>query len=108
MPANNTLREVVLRLPKSMAAIHSRVALANPVASEYKEIDVAAGTHTLKIGKPDVREAAQLLSVLVEDPETFPCTLGEIDYNYYRDRFRSLLQASRRDAQTGEYGAKVA
>lgn len=108
MSANDTLREVVLRLPKSMAAIHSRVALANPVASEYKEIDVAAGTHTLKVGKPDVREAAQLLSVLVEDPETSSCTLGEIDYDYYRSRFRPLLQESRRDAQTGEYGAKVA
>jgi hypothetical protein len=88
--ANDTLHKVVERLPKSMAAIHARVALASPSASDYKQFGVEAGAYTLKVSKADYREASKLLSVLVEDPETSSSTLGQIDYDYYCDRFKLL------------------
>ena len=99
--ANQVLREVVARLPKSMAAIHSRVALANPVASDYKQIGGEAGALSLKVVKADQREATKLLSVLAEDPETSSGTLGQIDYDYYCDRFKLELKEARKVGKTG-------
>ncbi len=95
---NDALHEVVDRLPKSMAAIHARVALAGPLASNYKEVDVRDGSHTLRAGKANYSEATSLLATLVEDKETSSRTLGQIDYDYYCTRFKPLLEEVRKVA----------
>jgi hypothetical protein len=97
--ANNYLRNLVERLPNSRAAIHAKVALASPLISAYKEIEFSAETHTLKLGKAKHEEANKLLAVLVEDPETSASTLGQVDYDYYCDRFKSLLGEVRKVAR---------
>lgn len=89
--ANDTLRQVVERLPGSRAAIHSRVALAAPLAYDYKCVHVEECTHTLTVGKADLLEAGKLVSVLTQDSSTAASTLGRVDYDYYRGRFKSLL-----------------
>ncbi len=90
--ANNALREVVARLPKSRAAIHSKVALAAPLASDYKQLDVEECIHTLKVRKAAPDEAASLMSVLGEEPEKAASTLGRVDFDYYRGSFKGILE----------------
>jgi hypothetical protein len=96
--ANTTLREVVERLPKSMAAIHSSVALAGPLAADYKQIVAEAPAYPLRVGRADYREARKLLSVLAENPGTSIATLGQIDYDYYCERFKLLLERAEKAA----------
>ena len=90
--ANNTLRELTDRLSKSRASIHARVALASPCASSYKHVEVDdKGAHTLRVSKADHAEARKLLSPLVEESDNAIGTLGQIDYDYYTARFKSVL-----------------
>ena len=96
--ANKALWDVVQKLPESRAAIHSRVALAGPLVSNYKEIEIEDETHKLNVGKPNYQEASSLLSVLVEDPAKSSSTLGYIDFDYYLDRFKPLLQEMKKAA----------
>jgi hypothetical protein len=97
--ANSTLLQVVDQLPKSKAAIHSRVALAAPKTSQYKLLDFEGEIHRLKVGKPDHREASELLSVLVKDAPAAVATLGQVDYDYYFNRFKNLLEEAKKAAK---------
>lgn len=96
--ANNTLRNVIEQLPQSKAAIHAKVALAAPLVSPYKEIEIVENMHAIKRGGENYQEAKNLLSVLVQDPQASASTLGDIDYQYYWDRFRPLLEELKKAA----------
>ena len=105
--ANNILRAVADQLPESNAAIHSSIALANPLASDYKQSTIEGGAHSLKVSKADHREASKLASVLVKDAETAVSTLGQVDYEYYCDRFRPLLDKYISEGPRKAKGAKA-
>lgn len=94
--ANNTLREVVDQLPQSKAAIHAGVALASPLASETKELAHDGRAFQTKVSKPDVKEVRRLLKAMVDDPKLCAATLGSIDYEYYANRFRAILEESKK------------
>lgn len=89
--ANNTLREVTERLPESKAAVHARVALAGPLAMNAKSLEIGAERPKLRLAKADAAEARKLLAVLVEKRDASIATLGQIDYDYYVDRFKNVL-----------------
>ncbi len=97
--ANKVLHDVVERLPKSRATIHAKVALGNPLISAYKEVEFLEHTHSLILGKAKSEEANELLSVLLEDPRASASTLGQVDYDYYCDRFKPLLEEARKGAR---------
>jgi len=99
--ANGTLRELVERFPNSRAAIHAGVALAGPFASDYKQMAVEGTKHTLRVSKADHKEARRLLSPLLEEPQKAAATLGQIDYDYYHNRFKPMLEEMRKAARAG-------
>lgn len=96
--ANKALWDVVQKLPESKAAIHSRVALAAPLVSDYKKIEIEDETHKLNLARPNYQEASRLLSVLVKDPAKSSSTLGYIDFDYYRGRFEPMLEEIKKAA----------
>ncbi len=89
---NNTLRELLNRMPDHRAAIHSRVALAGPLATNYKRIEIRDGKSALKVARQDMGEAHGLLAVLNNDPQACIGTLGSVDYRYYCERFNEVLK----------------
>lgn len=99
---NDTLREVVARLPKSKVAYHARVALGNALARDYKLLDVKKGGEMMMSAqeaggkihliKADEKEARMQMSVALTDhPAAAAESLGHVDYKYYTDRFSDWL-----------------
>ena len=87
--ANNHLRAVIAKMPDSKAATHARVAVAAPIAQDYKRTTPKDGRHTLEVAQADYGEARQLLSAL--NNSSAAETLSAIDYEYYCKRFASVL-----------------
>lgn len=99
---NDTLREVTDRLSDLAVAYHARIALAAPLARDYKVLDMGdrmgemasakeAGGR-LRRSAPRIEEARQLYtSALLEKKEQAIATLGRTDYEYYLGRFRAAL-----------------
>ncbi len=93
--ANDTLREVVEKMPERRVATHARVALATPLTRSYKLLvaetpdtpdDEVDKRFTLLKAEPD--EALEhLTEALVEHPDQAAETLGHIAY---RDRVEAL------------------
>jgi len=100
--ANDTLREVVERLADRPAAWHARVALANPLARNYKQLTLgegpqrmtaaadAGGRITLTPARADDARKS-FAAALLEYPDQAAETLGHVDYKDYVDGFAQWL-----------------
>ena len=109
--ANDTLRETVDRLPSSRAAIHAAVALAQPLARDFKsmtipETDVALTSVAEAEGKVTTRsaepqQAVELIAQAVGGDQGGEAaeTLGHVRYRRQMEGFTESL------AQTGEGAA---
>ncbi len=99
---NDALREVVERVADCPAAWHARVALAHPVARNYKQLAIGEGpqrmTSAADAGGRITMTAARMDAArksfgaaLMEYPDQAAETLGHIDYAQYVDRFARWL-----------------
>lgn len=99
---NDTLRELVAKLPKSKAAYHARVALGSALARDYKLLEVKKGGETMMSAdaaggkihllKADEKEARMYLSAALTDhADAAAESLGHVDYKYYADRYSDWL-----------------
>jgi hypothetical protein len=99
---NNTLREVVERLPERSAALHARLALGNAVSRPYKELvlkngesapsSLAGADAEIRGRKPEPREArAKLSEALTDRSEEAARTFGHVYYKRYMDNFSNWL-----------------
>lgn len=96
---NDTLREVTERFSDRRVAIHSEVALGNPLTYQYKQLVVKNGQSAdrskdkiIQVSPPDEQEArTQLGAALMTDLNVAAETLGHIDYKYYVDHFSGWL-----------------
>ena len=93
--ANETLEKVVTELPESSAAIHARVALAAPKASDTKRLELEGTGMNLRKSSSQAGDARKLLSVLTDKKKAAVATLGQIDYDYYYNRFKNLIQVAK-------------
>lgn len=100
---NDTLRDVVAQLADRKVSRHARIALGNPLARTFKQLDLSEGAVDLtsaqaagaeiKIGAPDEKEAREeLTAALSDNPYEAAESLGHIDYKYYVDRFSDWLK----------------
>ncbi|OBP17032.1 hypothetical protein A5320_05590 [Rheinheimera sp. SA_1] len=80
--ATDTLQELVARCPKTVAALHAKVALATPQLHDYKVLEQNSGQEGLVIGtlKQDPKATAKTRQVLLDDTELAADTLGHIGY----------------------------
>jgi hypothetical protein len=99
---NDTLREVAERLSERRVALHARVALANAMACEYKQLDLGEGTRErmpvhmaggkIKVTSANVKEARkEFTAALIDKRDVAAESLGHIDYKYYVNRFSDWL-----------------
>lgn len=94
--ANNTLHEVVDRLPDDhRAAIHARVALAMPKSRPYKKLkldgDRPTEIVTRGIDEGCVDDFAAALGSNKKLSDHSAQTLGHIDYRYYSEQYLQTL-----------------
>lgn len=100
--SNNTLREVTERMPDRRVAIHACAALANPLAREYKildirETDAAEMTSAQMVGgrvrstSADVDSAQKALSPVMSAMPKTAETLGHVSFKRFVDGFSSSL-----------------
>lgn len=100
--ANSALQEVSERLSDRTVAIHARIALACPLAQNFKQLRVDAGKTRnerlqFQAEKPKMEQAVgKFESAVVERRDKAAESLGHIDYADYTIRF------SRRLATMGE------
>jgi len=98
----DTIREVTDRLPDSKVAAHTRIALGNALANEYKVLNLnediremtAAHDHggMITAEKADVKTAREELNTaLTEDMNESANTLGHINYKRNVDKFTEWL-----------------
>jgi hypothetical protein len=99
---NDTLREVVQRFADCPVAWHARMALANPLGRNYKQLALgegpqrmtsaadAGGSIKLAAARPDETRKG-LGAALMEYPDQAAETLGHVDYKHYVDRFAEWL-----------------
>ena len=101
--ANDTLRETVERLPESSAAIHSAIALAQPLARDFKTLTIpnteaamtsvadANGSLDVRRAQPD--EALKLLGTAMGDNlgAAAAQTLGHVGYRREVEMFADAL-----------------
>lgn len=90
--ANDTLREVAERLKGRAVARHAHLALAMPLRSAGKVLDLAAGKVRSASAKPEAA-VKELSSALLTKPEEAAETIGHVDYKYYVDQLTNLLAA---------------
>jgi hypothetical protein len=88
--ANDVLDRVVSELPQSRAAIHARVALANPLTKRYKRLETE-GKQVTSLA-PELARAKELLAPLTAKANVARETLHPLDYAYYMDRFADVLK----------------
>lgn len=97
-----TLWEASERLADRRVAIHSKIALGNALAREFRSLEVPAATGTIKsaadAGGSVVMLQAEtpigntlLAQALTANPRLAAETLSHIDYHDYSDRFSALL-----------------
>ncbi|KQY99170.1 hypothetical protein ASD19_04565 [Microbacterium sp. Root53] len=105
--AKDTLRETIDRLPGSRAAIHAAVAIARPLARDYKLLEIpdgAAATSLAEAGgrvrtrKADVDEAVQIAAATLATAEAAE-SLGHIRVHDLVDAF---TQDVAREGAAGE------
>ncbi len=92
--ANDTLQEVVAKLPGRNAAVHAQVALALPRLRDFKRLSPrdqteGPGRYRLRESPADDASSAELAKVLSQSSEQADRAagvLGHIDYHDYTDR----------------------
>jgi hypothetical protein len=100
---NNVLREVCERFGDRAVAYHSRIALAGPLARDYKVLSMGdrAGLMAsvkdtggqLRVTSSRIEEARRLFAdALLENKEEAIATLGLMDYEYYLSKFSHALR----------------
>lgn len=100
--ANDTLKEVVDRLPKTKAAIHSRIALAARQGSRYKLLDYDGDTPTINTSRASHEEAIHMLEILQGEKNLCAATLGQVDFEYYVSLFKELSGHEHKAAKGNE------
>jgi len=100
---NDCLQEVVAKLGSSSAAIHARVALAEPNRKNYKTLPFGPGQSEqlasafddgvkIKLSEPKVEAAtASLDEALLKNAKASAESLGHVDFKYYVDNFTDWL-----------------
>ncbi len=100
--ANDTLRELIGKLPSSCAAIHAGVALARAASGERKVLDLTNETRQMssasnakgKVSKVKSQpgEAQRLFKAALESkPDLAAQSLGQSDFQFYVDRYAETL-----------------
>ena len=99
---NEAIQEVVEQLPDRKVAVHCRMAQANALVREYKELAIAGdggemkpvvnAGGAIKITKPDLDQAQKLLGDVLDKPAEAAESLGNIDLNYYLTRLSVAFQ----------------
>jgi hypothetical protein len=104
--ANDTLREVIERLPSSRLATHARAALGAPLAEAGKVLVLASDGEGETIALRDARpqEASTLLGESLGDFSAAADSLGHIGVTSYA---RKLAAALREEGNTGAQQAFV-
>jgi hypothetical protein len=98
--ANDALNEVVVQLSDHPAAQHAKIALAMPMARQYK---VLQDDHSFFGQAAQVEEAGKVAKeALLDSKDESAETLGHVDYAYYVDRFAGLLEAAGDKRSAGE------
>lgn len=95
--ANDTLREVVERLPDAPVAQHARLGLAGPQMRKFKKLEADTDSRDLrvKIDDANLAEAETLQSSFVKDrAEATAETLGHIQYRSSVEKLASSLASS--------------
>jgi hypothetical protein len=92
---NDVLREVAAQLPNSRLAIHANVPLGKAYAKDYKylELGVDPSKTSIKVAKPDLKEAARCLSAaLTGNMNAAAETLGHVDFKNYVEAYEDSLR----------------
>jgi hypothetical protein len=82
--ANTSLQEVCAQLPDRKVAVHARVARANAMLSDYKQLEPDG--RGIKTTSADLDETTTLMDAVVQAPTAAAEVLGNIDLNYYLTR----------------------
>ncbi|MGH8440587.1 MAG: hypothetical protein ACRERW_16270 [Pseudomonas sp.] len=86
--ANDTLREVVAKLPDRLVAAHAKVALFMANIADVKCLDVSKDAPRIIVQKAKYDEARRELEKLFsKQADAVAETLGHIDYNNYVNKF---------------------
>jgi hypothetical protein len=115
---NDTLQEVVQRFADGPAARHARVALAHPLARNYKQLTLGEGPQRMtsaadaggriKLGEAQAEAArAGFGAALMEYPDQAAETLGHVDYKRYVDGFSQWLAGQGDAAGAGACQARL-
>lgn len=108
--ANDILREISDRLPNRRVAIHTKIALACPMAQNYKSLRVDPKKPreeqlVFKAEKPKMDQAAEeFRSAVAQHQGGSAETLGHIDYADYSIRFSQSLAAAGDESQAQDVG----
>ncbi len=100
---NESLEEVGKQLPDRKVAVHVRMAQANAMMREYKELSITGGgggpmtppadaKGEITTKQPDLDAAQELLGDVLDKPAEAAESLGNIDLNYYLTRLSGALQ----------------
>ncbi len=90
--ANNTLREVSERLKGSAVARHANIALAMPLRTSGKVLDMSGNAIKQVRASPDAA-GKELSSALLTKPAEAAKTLGNVDFKVYVDQLSETLAA---------------
>jgi hypothetical protein len=91
--ANDTLREVTDRLKGRAVARHASLALAMPLRTAGKVLDLAGGAVKEVRAKPDAAQK-EMSAALLTKPAEAAESLGHIDFRYYMDQLCDTLAAA--------------
>jgi hypothetical protein len=91
--ANNTLREVSERLKGSAVARHANIALAMPLRTSGKVLDMSGNAIKQVRASPDAA-GKELSSALLTKPAEAAKTLGNVDFKIYVDQLSETLAAT--------------
>ncbi|PGM69908.1 hypothetical protein CN952_21650 [Bacillus cereus] len=101
---NNTLREVTERLNEHPVAIHAHIALAKPLAFDYKLLDFEQEetTKVNMISSQPEDANHHFTAALTQDHQKAATTLGPIDYNDYMGTYSKFLAKEGREKDAVE------
>ena len=92
--ANDTLNEVVERMPESRAAVHAKYALSNPLTRKFKELNLTKKkAFDVTSTSPD-KAKKEMDSVLMKNSALAVETLGHIHYKKHVDSYCKFLHGS--------------
>ncbi|HDR8487286.1 TPA: hypothetical protein QC445_004117 [Bacillus cereus] len=103
---NNILREVTEKLRDHSVALHAHIALAKPLAFDYKSLDFTEDSNkrgAIKIIPAQPDEARkQFTSALTEHKQIAAKTLSHKDYNEYMVTFSEFLSSQDENKEAAE------